>query len=126
MPIQTATTADLEKASKIMLGQMRYTAEYNMPTSNLVEHFTLGKGSKQMTIPKGGQMTAQDLVDGQDLIDSEDITLTTTDLTTAEVGLKVIVTDKLLHDFNEDVFRMVGRLQGDAMARKKERSLQGQ
>ena len=95
-----------------------------MPTANLVEKFTLGKGNKQLTIPKVGQMEADNLVDGVDMISSEEIGLTTTDLTTGEVGLKVILTYKLINQFNEDVFRMVGRQMGDAMARKKERDLQ--
>ncbi len=124
MPIQTATTGNLESASNVMLAQARYTQEFNMPTANLVEHFTLGKGEKQLTVPKVGTMTAQNLIDGQDIIDSEDIPLSTTDLTSAEVGLKVILTDKLLQQFNQDVFKMVGRIMGDAMARKKERDLQ--
>ncbi len=124
MPTQTAITGDLEKASNIMIAQMRYTAEHNMPTANVVEHFTLPKGNKQITVPKVGSMTAYDLTDGQDLISSEDIGLTTTDLTTAEVGLKVVLTYKLINQFSEDVFRMTGRQMGDAMARKKERALQ--
>ena len=124
MPIQTATTGNLESASNIMIAQSRFTAEHNMPTANLVEHFKLPKGNKQVTVPKVAQMTAQNLVDGTDLISSEDIGLTTTDLTTAEIGLKVILTYKLVNQFNEDVFRMTGRQMGDAMARKKERDLQ--
>jgi len=124
MATQTATMGNLENAQNIMLAQSRYTMEHNMPTANLVEKFTLGKGNKQLTIPKVGQMEADNLVDGVDMISSEEIGLTTTDLTTGEVGLKVILTYKLINQFNEDVFRMVGRQMGDAMARKKERDLQ--
>ena len=40
-----------------------------------------------------------------------------------EVGLKVIITDKLARQLNEDVFSMVGRQVGDAMARKKDKDL---
>lgn len=124
MAVQTATTGNLENAQNIIIAQSRYTAEHNMPTANLVEHFKLPKGNKQLTVPKVGQMTASNLVDGIDIVSSEDIGLTTTDLTTAEVGLKVILTYKLINQFNEDVFRMIGRQMGDAMARKKERDLQ--
>ena len=124
MAIQTATTGNLENAQNIILAQARYTMEHNMPTSNLIEKFTLGKGNKQLTVPKVGQMTAEDLVDGVDLTTSQEIGLTTTDLTTGEVGLKVILTYKLLNQFNEDVFRMIGRQMGDGMARKKERDVQ--
>lgn len=123
MAIQTATTGNLENASNIVIAQVRYTAEHNAPCANLIEHFTLGKGNKQITVPKVAQATAQNLTDGVDLVDSQDIGLTTTDLTTAEVGLKFILTYKLLNQFNEDVFRMVGRQMGDAMARKKDEDI---
>ena len=120
MPIQTATTGALEDAQNILITTSRYTAEHLAPCIHLVERFNLAKGQKQITVPKVGQMTANALTDGVDMVASEDIGMTTTDLTTDEVGLKVILTDKLVHQENEDIFRMVGRQMGDAMARKKD------
>ena len=118
MAIQTATTGNLEEAQNIVIAKARHTMEHNMPCVNLIERFTLGKGNKQITVPKVGQMDASDLVDGVDIISSEAIGLTTTDLTASEVGLKVILTDKLVRQFNEDVFSMIGVQMGNAMARK--------
>ena len=118
MAIQTATLGDLEHAQNIIVAQCRYTAEHNAVAANLIERFTLGKGQKSMTIPKVAQATAQSLTDGVDLVDTQDIGLTYTELTTSEVGLKFILTDKLVRQFNEDVMRVVGRQMGDAMARK--------
>ena len=89
-----------------------------MPCVNLISRFVLGQGNKQLTVPKVGQMTADDLVDGVDIITSKEIGLTTTDLTASEVGLKVILTDKLMRQFNEDVFSMIGVQMGNAMGRK--------
>ncbi len=123
MPIQNATTGNLENAQRIAIAQARFTEEHSMPVAATVEHMDLNQGEKQLTVPKVAQMTATDLVDGEDLVDSEDIGMTTTDLTTAEVGLKVILTDKLLRQQNESVFLIVGRQMGDAMARKKEEKL---
>ncbi|KKN48585.1 hypothetical protein LCGC14_0651300 [marine sediment metagenome] len=123
MPIQSATTGNLENAQRIAIAEARFTEEHNMPVAAVVEHMTLKQGEKQVTVPKVAQMNASDLVDGEDMVDSEDIGMTTTDLTTAEVGLKVILTDKLLRQENESVFRIVGRQMGDAMARKKEEKL---
>lgn len=120
MPDQNATTGNLENAQNIVLAKSRYTAEHNAPCANLIEHFTLGKGNKQLTIPKAGQMSASDLQDGVDIIDSEDIGLTTTDLTTGEVGLRVVLTYKLVNQFNEDIFNLVGKQMGDAIARKRD------
>ena len=86
----------------------------------LIEQFKLPKGSKQVTVPKVGQMTMSDLVDGQDIIDEEEIGMTTVDLTASEVGAKVILTDKLVRQSAPNVFTMIGRQLGDGMARKKD------
>jgi hypothetical protein len=87
---------------------------------NLIEQFTLPKGSKQVTVPKVGQMTMSDLVDGLDIVDEEQIGMTTVDLTAAEVGAKIIITDKLARQSAENVFSLIGRQLGDGMARKKD------
>ena len=117
---QTSTTGNLQNMSRIMLAAARYTEEHNAPMVWLVEKFNLGKGEFQLTIPKVGQMDAEDLVEGVDMVDSEDIDVSTVTATTAEVGLKVIITDTLVQQNNEDVFRIIGRQMGDAMARKKD------
>ena len=119
MAVQTSSTGNLQNMSRIMLASARYTEEHNAPMVGLIEKFTLGKGEYQLTIPKIAQMTAEDLAEGQDMIDSEDIDVSTVTATTAEVGLKVIITDTLLQQNNEDVYKIIGRQMGDAMARKK-------
>ena len=117
---QTSTSGNLQNMSRIMLAAARYTEEHNAPMVGLIEKFNLGKGEYQLTIPKVGQMDAEDLVEGVDMVDSEDIDVSTVTATTAEVGLKVIITDTLVQQNNEDVFRIIGRQMGDAMARKKD------
>ena len=115
---QAATTGNLENAQKIMIAAARYTEEHNAPMMALTEQFTLKNGEKQVTVPKVGQMTMSDLVDGQDIIDEEEIGMTTVDLTAAEVGAKVVLTDKLVRQSVSNVFQMVGRQLGEGMARK--------
>ena len=117
---QTATTGNLENAQRIILAAARYTEEHNAPAINLNEQFTLPKGAKQVTVPKVGQMSMTDLVDGQDIVDEEEIGMTTVDLTAAEVGAKVILTDKLVRQAADNVMSIVGRQLGDGMARKKD------
>jgi len=117
---QTATTGNLENAQRIILAAARYTEEHNAPALALIEQFKLPKGSKQVTVPKVGQMTMSDLVDGQDIVDEEDIGMTTVDLTASEVGAKVILTDKLVRQSADNVMSMIGRQLGDGMARKKD------
>jgi hypothetical protein len=118
--VQAATTGSLENAQRIVVSAVRYTEEHNAPAMALTEQFTLGKGNKQVTVPKVGQMTVSDLTDGQDIIDNEDIGMTTVDLTASEVGAKVVLTDKLVRQSVPNVFNMVGRQLGDGMARKKD------
>jgi hypothetical protein len=117
---QTATTGNLENAQRIIIASARYTEEHNAPALALIEQFSLPKGSKQVTVPKVGQMSMADLVDGQDIVDEEDIGMTTVDLTASEVGAKVILTDKLVRQAADNVFSMIGRQLGDGMARKKD------
>ena len=117
---QTATTGNLESASKIIISTARYTEEHNAPALALIEPFSLPKGAKSVTVPKVSQMSMSDLVDGQDIIDEEDIGMTTVSLTASEVGAKVIVTDKLLREQVTNVFSMIGRQLGEGMARKKD------
>ena len=121
---QTATTGNLENAQRKIIAAARYTAEHNAPSYALIEQFTLAKGAKSVTVPKVGQMTMSDLVDGQDIVDEEEIGMTTVDLTSAEVGAKIIITDKLVRQSVENVFSMVGRQLGDGGARKQDRDVQ--
>ena len=120
MATQTSTTSVLQQMSRIMLVKARETEEHNMPVVNLIERFNLPKGHYQLDIPKVGQMTASDLDEGIDMTDTEDINPSIVSATTAEVGLKVIVTDILLRQNNESVFSIIGRQMGTAMARKKD------
>ena len=117
---QTATTGNLENAQKIIISAARYTEEHNAPALALIEKFNLPKGAKQVTVPKVGQMSMSDLVDGQDIVDEEEIGMTTVDLTASEVGAKVILTDKLVRQSAPNVMSIIGRQLGDGMARKKD------
>jgi hypothetical protein len=123
MATQTAALPELDEAQRIIIAKARYTQEHTAPMMQLVEHFTLEKGAKQLTIPKVGQMEASDLTDGVDISTSEDIGMTADQIDCEEVGLKVILTDKLVRQLNEDVWAIVGRQVGDAMGRKKDKDL---
>lgn len=117
---QTATTGLLEKASRTIVSSARYTEEHNAPAYSLIEQLSLPKGANTVSVQKVGQMTVSDLTDGQDIIDEEDIGMSNVDLTASEVGAKVVITDKLVRQNVNQVFSMIGRQLGEAMARKKD------
>jgi hypothetical protein len=118
--VQTATSGNLARAQRTIIAAVRYTEEHNAPALALIESMSLQRGASTVTVPKVGQMTFQDLVDGEDMVDTEDIGMTTVDLTAAEVGAKVIVTDKLVRQSQPSVFSMIGRQLGDGAARKQD------
>jgi len=116
------STSDLEKMQRIVIGQARYTREHKGCMVGLCEHFNLEQGQSTLTIPKlSAFQDAQDLQDGVDMTQAQQIANSYTDITTAELGIKGIITDKLIRQMNESVWRMLGRLLGDSMKRKVEK-----
>ncbi len=120
MPIQTATSGNIETISNVIIAAMRYTAEAESPCWATTTKFTLGQGEKQITSPKVGQATISALVDGQDMVDSQNFSISSVDLTTNEVGAKFILTDKMVRQTKENGWKMAGELLGSAMARKRD------
>ena len=117
---QTSTTGSLENASREMITSARYTEEHNAPCMELVEKFNLQKGDDTLIVPKVGQMTVSALAEGQDLVDEEEIGMSTVSVQASEVGAKIIITDKLLRENTQQIWQIVGRQLGEAMARKKD------
>jgi len=118
MATQTSATGSLEYAQNTVISQSRFTAESQAPCKALIEQFTLAKGQSTLRVPKVGQTTMENLTEGIDIVTEQDIGLSYKDLTTGEVGGKFILTKKLIDQFNEDVFKMIGKQLGDGMARK--------
>jgi len=121
---QIATTAGLADAQRTIIAVTRYTEQHNTPSYQLIEHMKLKQGEKQLDVPKIGNMTMSDLVDGQDMVDSEEIGMSTVSLTVSETGMKVIVTDQLVAQSQPAIFTMIGRQMGEGNARKKDTDVQ--
>jgi hypothetical protein len=119
----TATSGQLANAQRVVVAKARYTMEFNAPNVELVEQMVLEQGAKTVTVPKVAQMNFAPLQDGVDMVAEQSIGMTTLDLTSAEVGAKIILTDKLVRQENESVFDIVGRQFGDAAARKKDQDI---
>jgi hypothetical protein len=116
-----ATSAQAENAQKIMVAATRYVQEHKAPAYQLIEKIKLPKGHKSAEVPKVGQFSFSNLADGQDMTDEQTINIQTTNLTTREVGAKVIVSDKLLRqNGSTSIFSIVGRQAGDGFARKQD------
>ncbi len=123
MPIQTATTDQLENAQNVVIGEWRFTAEHNAPCIHLIDRFKLAKGDKTYRFPKVGQATFAALSDGIDMVDSQSIGLTYVDASPSEIGAKFILTDKLVRQSSDAAFRVIGRQLGDGMSRKRDEDI---
>jgi hypothetical protein len=117
---QTSTTGQLENAAREMISKARYTEEHNAPLMELVEKFTLQRGSDTLIVPKVGQFTINAITEGEDIVDEEDIGMSTISVQPSEVGAKIIITDRLLRQNTQAIWEIVGRQMGDGMARRKD------
>jgi hypothetical protein len=121
--MQTSTTGVLANIALEMITGIRMTHEHNAPMSGLVSKYTLQKGSDTAIFPKAGQMSLSRLEEGEDIVDEEDIGITTSSVTTSEVGAKVIITRRLLNRISTGaggpggIWRTVGEQLGDGSAR---------
>lgn len=52
MPIQAASTGQLDQAQRVAIAMARFVTEHNAPMVNLVEHMTLAKGERRIDVPK--------------------------------------------------------------------------
>lgn len=122
---ETATTGNLADAQNTIIREARYTQEANSPSWQLIEKVRLPKGASTVRVPKVGQFTVADLVDGTTISAEQSINMTLVDLTATERGAKIVITDKLARQHGStDIFRMIGKQFGDAAARKQDQDVQ--
>lgn len=121
------TTQVLADTVPTVLEAARFTAEFVAEMSKLVWNIRkeLHDG-KTVPIPYWGTITARNLTEGVDNTAEETMADTLVTITPGEVGVKLILTDKVVRDNNEDVKAAAGRLLGNAMEVKRDQDLLGQ
>ena len=127
--VQKSDTGSLANIASEMMTSIRFTMEHSAPMIGLVAKYNLKKGHDTAVFPKVGQMSLSALEEGEDMIDEEDIGLTTSSVTTEEVGGKIIITKRLLARIaagaTSNIWTPVGEQFGDAAARKMDTDLLG-
>lgn len=121
-----AVTTDSVMADTVptILENARFTEQFEAIMSGLVWRIRkeLHDG-KNVNVPYFGTVTARALTEGVDMTTSETMSDTLVTVTPAEVGCKIIVTDKLVRDDKEDIKAAAGRILGDAMELKRDQDL---
>ena len=121
-----AITTDQVLADTVptVLEKARFTAQFKAVMASLCWNIKKAlHDGKNVNVPYFGTVTANSLVEGVDMADSEAMEDTLVTITPAEVGCKIILTDKLVRDNNEDIKGAAGRILGDAMEYKRDYDL---
>lgn len=121
-----AITTDSVMADTVptILENARFTEQFIAEMSALVWNIRkqLHDG-KNVNVPTFGTITAHALAEGVDMTVSETMSDSLVTITPAEVGCKLIITDKLVRDDQEDIKAAAGRLLGNAMEVKRDLDL---
>jgi hypothetical protein len=118
--ITISSTSNLASHQRIVFAEARFALQYKEIMTNLVTNFTLPPGAKQLTVPKYSALTASGLTEGVDMTTPQQLASSVIDVTTSEVGIMVTVSRKLVKQQVEDIFRVVGRLLSDSLAKKED------
>ena len=121
-----AITTDSVMADTVptVLEAARFTEQFTAEMSALVWKIRkeLHDG-KTVNVPVYGTITARDLTEGVDNAQSETMSDSLVTITPGEVGCKLILTDKVVRDNNEDIKAAAGRILGNAMEVKRDQDL---
>ena len=117
------TSTSLNDLLPSIVAEALFVASERSIMRNLVKNFTIPAGSgKTVTVPRYPLVSAAAVAEGTDLAN----TAVATDgavLTVSEVGIMTTVTDLALKSASSNVIADVGRLFGEAIARKMDRDL---
>lgn len=119
------TIADLQDTIPVIISEAKFIQQFKAVMRGLVWNIRKGNGST-VNIPYFEQVVANDLTEGIDMTGSETMEDINVQVTPAEVGLKIILTDSVVEDDQEDLKRAAGRLMGDGYELKRDVDLIGQ
>ena len=121
------TTAELGDTIPTIIEEARHTAQFQAVMANLCWKIAKAKGAgSTVNVPYWGEVTATGLTEGVDMTASSAMEDTNVQITPAEVGVKIIITDKLVRDDMNDVKAAAGKILGAAMEKKRDQDLLGQ
>ena len=121
------TTTELADTIPTIIEEARHTAQFQAVMAGLSWKITKEQGDgSTVNVPYWGEVTAVNLSEGIDMTTSATMEDTNVQITPAEVGVKIILTDKLIRDNMNDVKAAAGKILGAAMEKKRDKDLLGQ
>lgn len=118
-----ATTTSLNDLLPSIVAEAMFQAQEASIMRGLVKNFALGNNNgKTVTVPKYNSIAAAGLTEGTDISNTA-VSTDSAVLTVAEVGVMATVTDLALRSSASNVIADVGRLMGEAIAKKMDQDL---
>jgi hypothetical protein len=119
----TSSIGDIQKK---LIAPVRFTLQQGQVMQNTVQRIVGSQGQDDtLNIPKFSTATAYGLTEGIPIAQAQQITDSNTAISATEVGVEVIVSDKLRRTLNINMLRSAGRIMGEAMSKKKDSDLLG-
>jgi hypothetical protein len=118
----TTKLTSLTDTIPTIIEEAQFTSQFKSVMRGLCWNISKGKGSN-VNVPYFGENAAAVLTDGVDMIASETMVDTNVQITPYEAGLKIVLTDNVIEDDNEDLIRAAGTLLGDAFEKKRDQDL---
>ncbi len=118
-------TSQIDAAVEKFLAESRYQRQERpgvMRSSVKVERLPKNAGTL-VNIPKFGQVTTYALTEGVDMTQAQQITDTNMQITPAEFGAQVVLTDMMLDMVRDDFFNVAGRILADSYERRLDQTL---
>lgn len=116
-------TSDISALIPAIKAEAMFVAEEASIMRGLVKNFSLGvNNGKTITVPIYPKQTAAGVAENTDLTSGNVVTTSAT-LTVSEVGIMTTLTDMAVNSAATNVVADVGRLFGEAIARKMDRDL---
>jgi len=113
------TASDIATLEPLLINPAQYTAEHRTLLKQLVVRDPLKEGMGRVKhAPTYGTVNAHAATEGTDVDNPQIYTISDVTFTPSEIVAQVILTDKAVRTSGENQVRAVGRLLGDAMARK--------
>ena len=113
------TTTDIDNALVAMLAESRFIIEHKPAMKQLTRNVSMpAHGGGDYRIPKYATVAASALSQGVDIGNAQKLSDSLTTITPTEIGLQVVLVDRLMRTVRDDMVSIAGRLMADALVRK--------
>ena len=116
------TIADLGDTIPTIIEEAMFTQQFKAIMRALCWPIKKGKGTN-VNVPYFNEATASQLTEGVDMTADQKMQDTNVQIVPYEVGLKIILSDSVIEDDNEDLKRAAGVLLGDGFEKKRDTDL---